>query len=118
MITVVDRGFSSAPNLRCLQRAGGHYIAGERMRADVKTVEEALARPGRYKPVKENLKIKEIIVGDGEARVRYVLARNPLDAKNFPRIDQAKVKKEARLDGKYLLRTSDDALSPEDVALG
>ncbi len=58
------------------------------------------------------------VVGDAEARARYVLARNPLDAKNFPRIDQAKVKKEARLDGKYLLRTSDDALSPEDVALG
>ncbi len=118
MITVVDRGFSFAANLRCLQRAGGHYIAGERMRADVKTVEEALARPGRYKPVKENLEIKEIMAGDGEARVRYVLARNPLDAKNSPRIDQAKVKKEARLDGKYLLRTSDDTLSPEDVALG
>ena len=30
----------------------------------------------------------------------------------------AQVKKEARLDGKYLLRTSDDTLSPEDVALG
>jgi len=41
-----------------------------------------------------------------------------LDARNFPRIDQSKVKKEARLDGKYLLRTSDDTLSPEDVALG
>lgn len=36
----------------------------------------------------------------------------------LPRIDQSKVKKEARLDGKYLLRTSDDRLSPEDVALG
>jgi len=46
------------------------------MRAEIKTVEETLARPGRYKPVKENLEIKEIVVGDGEARVRYVLARN------------------------------------------
>mgnify|MGYP001160456719 FL=1 len=50
------------------------------MRVDIKTVEEALARPGRYKPVKENLEIREIVVGDGEARVRYVLARNPLEA--------------------------------------
>jgi transposase len=41
-----------------------------------------------------------------------------LDAKNFPRIDQSKVKREARLDGKYVLRTSDDTLSSEDVALG
>jgi len=36
----------------------------------------------------------------------------------LPRIDQSKVKNEARLDGKYLLRTSDDTLSSEDVALG
>ncbi|MEA4884639.1 MAG: hypothetical protein VB144_13490 [Clostridia bacterium] len=41
-----------------------------------------------------------------------------LDARDFPRIDQNKVRKEARLEGKYLLRTSDDTLSPEDVALG
>ena len=31
-MTVVDRGFSSRENLAYLQRAGGHYIAGERMR--------------------------------------------------------------------------------------
>ena len=33
-------------------------------------------------------------------------------------IDRAKVKAEERLDGKYLIVTSDDTLSPEDVALG
>lgn len=70
VITAIDRGFSSDANLRHLQRTGGDYIAGERMRADIKTVEEALARPGRYKPVKENLEIKEIVVGDGEARAK------------------------------------------------
>ena len=35
-----------------------------------------------------------------------------------PVIDRAKVKAEERLDGKYLIVTSDDSLSPEDVALG
>ncbi|MEA4883914.1 MAG: IS1634 family transposase [Clostridia bacterium] len=80
VITVVDRGFSSADNLRHLQRAGGHYIAGERMRSGMESVEEALSRQGRYRTVKENLEIKEIVVGDGEARTRYVLARNPLEA--------------------------------------
>jgi len=35
-----------------------------------------------------------------------------------PKIDYAKVRAEERLDGKYLLRTSDDTLSAEDVALG
>lgn len=33
-------------------------------------------------------------------------------------IDRANVKAAERLDGKYLLRTSDDTLSAEDVALG
>src|SRR4051812_49798986 len=32
VITVVDRGFSSAANLAYLRRAGGHYIAGEAAR--------------------------------------------------------------------------------------
>ena len=34
------------------------------------------------------------------------------------RIDRTKARKEAHLDGKYLLSTSDDTLLPEDVALG
>ena len=34
------------------------------------------------------------------------------------RIDQAKVKQDQKLDGKYLLSTSDESLSAEDVALG
>jgi hypothetical protein len=37
----------------------------------------ALSTAGRYQSVKKNLKIKEIIVGDGEARKRYVLVRDP-----------------------------------------
>ncbi len=34
------------------------------------------------------------------------------------RIDKAKIKQDARLDGKYLLSTSDQHLSAEDIALG
>ncbi len=33
-------------------------------------------------------------------------------------IDRAKIREEVRLDGKYLITTSDDTLTPEDVALG
>lgn len=36
----------------------------------------------------------------------------------LPKINKTKIKTEEKLDGKYLLRTSDDTLSPEDVALG
>lgn len=55
VINVVDRGFASKDNLLYLQRAGGHYIADEKMRSGKDTVAEALARPGRYKTVKDNL---------------------------------------------------------------
>jgi hypothetical protein len=34
------------------------------------------------------------------------------------KIDKAKVKQEERLDGKYLLSSSDKTLSAEDIALG
>lgn len=168
VITVLDRGMASEENLRYLQRAGGHYIAGERMRAGKNTVEKALSHPGRFKTVRDNLEVKEIVIGDGEARTRYVLVRNPEEAEwdkakreetldklklelarigelngaphtkavcsiiahptygrylktdkhGQPRIDKDKIKAEERLDGKYLLRTSDDTLAPEDVALG
>jgi len=167
VVTVVDRGFVSEDNLRELQRAGGHYIAGERMQSGKPAVAEALSRAGRYRKVRANLEVKEIVVGDGEARQRFILVRNPeeeardrqkradilraleeelgglarlepgdhpkavcrlmshpvygryLRLRNGrPEIDRARVREEERLDGKYLLRTSDDTLSPADVALG
>ena len=168
VITVVDRGFASEENLRIIQRAGGHYIAGEKLRAGKREVAEALGRGGRYQQVKANLHVKEIVVGDGEARRRYVLVYNPEQAKrdrlrreklvehleaelaqlktlpsgqhtkavcallSHPtysrylaqtkggklRINRARLRDEERLDGKDFLRTSDDTLSAEDVALG
>ena len=45
VITVVDRGFTSADNLAYLRRAGGHYIAGMRMRDGNPLVTQVL--PGR-----------------------------------------------------------------------
>ena len=167
VVFVADRGITGAANLRYLQRGGGHYIVGERMRAGIPAVEAALARPGRYRVVRHNLEVKEITVGDGEARQRYVLCRNPEEAtrdherreqlireleaelaildqtsgvhakracalrisRRFGRyvkqsaagrlaVHTAVLHEEARLDGKYLLRSSDDTLSAEDIALG
>src|SRR5664279_5609977 len=40
---------------------------------------EVLTRPGRYRPVAGNLQVKEVWVGDGERRKRYVLCINPLE---------------------------------------
>ena len=79
IITVVDRGFSSADNLAYLRRAGGHFIAGMRMRDGNPLVERVLARQGRYQQVKENLRVKEVRL-DHESDVRYVICHNPEQA--------------------------------------
>ncbi|MGH2872257.1 MAG: IS1634 family transposase [Solirubrobacteraceae bacterium] len=169
-VMVVDSGFSSSENLRYLQRAGGHYIAGMKLRSGTAEARLALKRQGRYHDVAGNLSVKQVIVGDGDgaARQRFVVALNRWEAdrdrerreqtitrlqgelakleqvrgaahekaacklrahRSLGRyvrqtktgrlmIDRAKVRDEARLDGKYLITTSDDTLSAEDVALG
>ena len=187
VVTVVDRGFSSAANLDYLRRAGGHFIAGERMRAGTPHVEQVLARQGRYRAVRDNLRVKEVRL-DSVPGLRWVLCHNPDEAdrqaaqreaalerargelariaaarsrlattkpttaaagrrreselaahtraecalRDHPALgrwlrqtpsgrlvlDTAKVRAEARLDGKYLLVTSDPDLPAEDVALG
>ena len=176
VVTVVDRGFSSDENLRYLTRAGGHWIAGERMRDGSPDARAALGRPGRYQTVRDNLRVKDVRVGSGEAAKRFVVCHNPLEAerdhtqreelverleaelaridaqrakaktskeqaahtraeralrdhptlgrflRQLPsgrlRIDRRKLAAEAKLDGKFLLSTSDPDLSAEDVALG
>jgi hypothetical protein len=57
-VWVVDRGFSSDDNLRYLTRAGGHWIAGERMRDGSPDARAALARQGRYRAVRDNLRVR------------------------------------------------------------
>lgn len=167
VVWVMDRGMSGEENRRILQRAGGQYILGEKLRG-VHLNEAALSHPGRFKVVKDNLHIKEVFVGEGTSRRRYVIAYNPeqaevdrinrektldrlgceIDAINNPKrrkssktqcnvllnksmgryvkelksgklkIDTAKVKQEQKLDGKYLLSSSDQHLPAEDIALG
>jgi len=198
VVTVVDRGFSSRENLAYLQRAGGHYIAGERMGDGNAHAHEALSRQGRYQSVRDNLRVKEVRI-DSTPGIRWIICHNPDEAerdqaardaaiaritteldrittararareqartrraakdmtpaarqraeqtaerdeaahvkaecalREHPALgrwlrqtpsgrlvlDRAKITAEARLDGKYLLSTSDPDLSAEDVALG
>ncbi len=168
VVWVADRGFSSAENRRYLQRAGGHYIIGEKLRGESKEAAAALSRQGRYHTVAGNLRVKEVVIDDGVMRDRFVVCHNPEQAardefvrdqlvaqlegavtgsdklaataraelagklgahpglrrflRTTPggllRVDRAAVAAERRLDGKFLLRTSDPTLSAEDVALG
>jgi transposase len=46
--------------------------------AEVKN--EVLSQPGRYRTVRDNLQAKEVIIGDGERRRRYILCYNPKEA--------------------------------------
>ncbi len=168
VVWVADRGFASAQNRRYLQRAGAHYILGEKLRGDAVETAAALSRQGRYHQVADNLRVKQVRVDDGVMRDRFVVCHNPDEARRdaavreqllaqlrdaiagsdrittsaraelaaelrtqpglkrflrvtsggLLRVDAAAVRAEQRLDGKFLLRTSDPTLSAEDVALG
>ncbi|RPF28214.1 IS1634 family transposase [Georgenia muralis] len=165
VVWVADRGFTSAENRRYLQRAGGGYILGEKLRSGSAEATAALSRQGRYQEVTGNLRVKEVRLGDGD---RFVIAHNPdqavrdaairaelvarlqemiagtdklsvtkraqlrgvistkpglnrylrVSAGGLLRVDRAAITAEAKLDGKYLLRTNEPTLSAEDLALG
>ena len=163
VIWVMDRGMTSDENRRLLQRAGGHYILGEKLRGN-ELNREVLGRGGRFKEIEDNLQVKEVMVSQGSKNRRFVIVYNPEQAeydrqtrervlerlrnelealgpkqgkakcrllnnqsmgrylkelKNGNlKINQAKVKEEEKLDGKYLLSTSDNSLSAVEIALG
>jgi hypothetical protein len=75
VVWVADRGFSSAENRRYLQRAGGHYIIGEKLRTTSADVQAALSRQGRYAQVADNMMVKEVKIDD--AGDRFVICLNP-----------------------------------------
>lgn len=79
-VFVGDAGMTSDDNRRKLALGNGKYILGAKMRAGDEVTTEVLARQGRYHEVRDNLRVKEVIVGDGERRRRYVVCHNPDEA--------------------------------------
>src|SRR3954469_3078263 len=77
---VGDGGMYSTDNLAQLSRGLGRYILAVPMRRVRDIEEEVLTRPGRYRQVADNLHVKEVWVGEGERRKRYVLCLNPHEA--------------------------------------
>jgi transposase len=75
-VFVGDAGMYSADNLKALSQGLGRYILAVPMRKVKEVGDEVLKRPGRYKQVAENLQVKEVWVGEGERRRRYVLCLN------------------------------------------
>lgn len=79
VITVVDSGFSSKENMAYLQRAGGHYICGVKMRDGSQQAREAMSRQGRYLQVRDNLRVKEVRLAADPGR-RWIICHNPVEA--------------------------------------
>jgi hypothetical protein len=80
-IFVADGGINSEENREQLSRACGKYLLATRMASVAEVKRDVLTRPGRYSVLKGNLHAKEVIVGDGERRRRYILCYNPKEAK-------------------------------------
>jgi transposase len=77
---VADAGMNSKENRAELGRACGKYLLATRLASVAEIKQEVLSAPGRFKVVQENLHAKEVLVGDGERRRRYVLCYNPKEA--------------------------------------
>jgi transposase len=101
---VADRGMISKETIADLEKRGPGCILGARMRSvnagrfnrwsgalrrEVKR--DVLSRRGRYRTVRENLRVKEVVV---EGR-RYVVCENPAQAKK-DRADRLSVDRQAR----------------------
>jgi len=79
-VFVGDAGMVSKENLHTLARGGGKYIVCMPIHRGGEVAKEVISRPGRYQKVADNLEVKEVTVGDGERRRRYVVCYNPEEA--------------------------------------
>lgn len=77
---VADSGMNSEDNRKELARACGKYLLACRMSSVAEIKRDVLSKRGRYTVFRDNLQAKEVIVGDGERRKRYILCHNPKEA--------------------------------------
>lgn len=166
-IFVGDAGMDSEANRQTLTKGLGHYILAMPMGKLTEVQEDVLSRAGRFRQVTDSLEVKEVVVGEGERRRRYLVCRNLQEAARQRQhreglltalreelarldpqqpahtkracelvastrygrylirgpggrlaIDAEAIKRAERMDGKYVLLTNDDTLTPEDVGLG
>jgi Transposase DDE domain len=167
-VFVGDAGMVSQENLERLSTSGGKYIVCMPMRRGDEVPHDVLQRPGRFQQGADNLRVKEVVVGEGERRRRDVVCHNPQEEKRqrahrqqllraleaeltslkhirgeshskrvcqlrasrrygrylrltkggLLRIDAAKRRAAEQLDGKFVVHSNDDSLTPADVALG
>jgi hypothetical protein len=166
-VFVGDAGMDSEANRQELAKGLGHYILAMPMGKLTEVQQEVLSRAGRFRHVNDHLEVKEVVVGDGARRRRYLVCRNLEEAKRQRQqreevlaalrhdldrldpqapehtkracelvasrrygrylrrgpggqlaIDPGAVRRAARMDGRYVLLTNDESLTPADVGLG
>ena len=163
---VADSAMNSKETRRELAKACGKYLLAARMGSVKEIKEDVLSKRGRYKIIDDNLHVKEVEIGDGVRRRRYILCYNPTEAERQRRhrdqvvkqletelekhpdnralaqwaialkasgrygrylkitkggrlkIDRKAVREAGRYDGKWVVQTNDDTITPEDAACG
>jgi hypothetical protein len=78
---VADSGINSEDDRSELAKACGKYLLACRMTNVAEIKRDVLTKRGPYTVFADNLQAKEVIVGDGERRKRYILCYNPKEAK-------------------------------------
>ena len=86
---VGDAGLYARANLAELGRGAGRYILATPIGRVKEIKDEVLSRPGRYAEIAPNLGAKEVIVGEGERRRRYILCLNAAEAEREKRHREA-----------------------------
>jgi hypothetical protein len=82
---VGDAGLYAKANLAELGRGAGRYILATPIGRVKEIKDEVLSRPGRYAEITPNLRAKEVVVGAGERRRRYILCLNTEEAEREKR---------------------------------
>jgi transposase len=80
VLFVGDAGLYSKANLDELAKGAGRYVLAAPIGRVKEIRDEVLAHPGRYADVTPSLRAKEVVLGEGERRRRYVLCLNEEEA--------------------------------------
>src|SRR4051794_22931117 len=80
VLFVGDAGLYSKANLDELAKGAGRYVLAAPIGRVGEIREEVLSHPGRYADVTPTLRAKEVVLGEGERRRRYVLCLNEEEA--------------------------------------
>jgi hypothetical protein len=80
VLFVGDAGLYSKANLDELAKGAGRYVLAAPIGRVREVRDEVLSHPGRYADVTPSLRAKEVVLGEGERRRRYVLCLNGEEA--------------------------------------